>query len=58
MALTSDFLHHVYEGLWCLEKRKIVVAFNVLRKPLKDNLTYLCWMLADPEDFYATYLCR
>jgi hypothetical protein len=55
MALTSDFLHHVYEGLWCLEKRKVVVAFNVLRKPQKDNLTYLCWMLADPEDFYVTF---
>lgn len=55
MALTSDFLHHVYEGLWCLEKRKVVVAFNVLRKPLKDNLTYLCWLLADPDDFYSAF---
>jgi hypothetical protein len=55
MALTSDFLHHVFEGLKCLEKRKIVVAFNVLRKPLKDNLAYLCWILADSDDFYRAF---
>lgn len=55
MALTSDFLHHIYEALWCMEKRKVIVAFNTFRKPLKDNLSYLVWMLADPDDFYAAF---
>lgn len=55
MALTSDCLHHLYEGLRCLEKRKVVVAFNLLRKPLLENLTYLSWMLGDEDDFYAIF---
>ncbi len=55
MALTSDFLHHVFEGLRCFERRKIVVAFNVLRKPLKDNLAYLSWIVADANDFYKSF---
>jgi DNA-directed RNA polymerase subunit RPC12/RpoP len=56
MAMVSDCLHHVYEGLRCFEKRKIVVAFNLLRKPLKDNLLYLAWMLGDEDDFYSTFM--
>jgi len=55
MALASDCLHHIYEALRCLEKRKIVVALNLLRKPLTDSLLYLSWMLADEEDFYRTF---
>lgn len=55
LALTADFLLHIFEALRCLEKRKSVVAFNVLRKPLKDNLAYLCWILADPDDFYQAF---
>jgi hypothetical protein len=55
MALISDMLHHLFEALSCLEHRKVVVAFNLLRKPLKDNLPYLSWMLAEPDDFYAAF---
>jgi hypothetical protein len=55
MAMVSDCLHHVYEGLCCFEKRKIVVALNVLRKPLKDNLLYLAWMLDDEARFYQEF---
>jgi DNA-directed RNA polymerase subunit RPC12/RpoP len=56
MAMVSDCLHHIYEGLRCFEKRKIVVAFNLLRKPLKDNLLYLAWMLGDEDDFYSSFM--
>lgn len=56
MALTSDLLHHVYEALWCMEKRKVIVAFNTFRKPLMDNLSYCAWMLGDPDDFYAAFI--
>jgi len=56
MAMVSDCLHHIYEGLRCFEKRKVVVAFNLLRKPLKDNLLYLAWMLGDEDDFYNAFV--
>ncbi len=55
MAMVSDCAHHIYEALRCLEKRKVVVAFNLLRKPLLDNLTYLSWMVADEDGFYAAF---
>jgi hypothetical protein len=54
-ALTSDMLHHIYEALRCFEKRKIIVTFNLLRKPLLDSLVFLCWILADEDDFYDTF---
>lgn len=55
MALVSDCAHHLYESLRCFEKRKIVPAFNLLRKPLLDNLMYLSWMAADEDDFYTAF---
>lgn len=55
MALVSDFCMHIFEALRCLEKRKIVVAFNLLRKPLKDNLVYLTWIAAQPDEFYTSF---
>lgn len=55
MAMVSDCLHHIYEALCCLEKRKIVVALNLLRKPLTDNLLYLSWILSDEDEFYRNF---
>jgi len=55
MAMVSDSLHHIYEALRCLEKRKVVVALNLLRKPLTDNLLYLSWMLGDEDGFYHAF---
>lgn len=55
MAMTSDVLHHLYEGLRCLEKRKSIVALNLLRKPLIDNLLYLSWMCGDEDAFYEAF---
>ena len=55
MAMVSDCLHHIHEGLKCFEKRKIVVALNVLRKPLKDSLLYLAWMFGDEAGFYQEF---
>jgi hypothetical protein len=51
MALTSDMLHFLYESLRCFEKRKFTVALSLLRKPLKENLWLLSWLLADENDF-------
>lgn len=58
MAMVSDCLHHLYEALRCLEKRKVVVALNLLRKPLTDNLLYLSWMLGDEDGFYDAFTTR
>lgn len=56
MALVSDCLHHVYEALQCMEKRKSIVAFNLLRKPLTDNLLYLSWMFGDENSFFNSFM--
>lgn len=55
MGMVSDTLHHLFEALSCLEKRKSVVALNLLRKPLTDSLVYLSWMLGDEDGFYAAF---
>ena len=55
VAMISDYLHHIYEALRCLEKRKFIVGINLLRKPLKENLLYLAWMLGKCEDFYEKF---
>jgi hypothetical protein len=58
MALTSDMLHFLYEALKCLEKRKLSVAFSLLRKPLKEHLFFLSWILADEDDFISRFECN
>lgn len=55
MALTSDALLHIFEALKCMEKRKVVVAFNLLRKPLTDNFLYLLWIFCDEEGFFLAF---
>jgi hypothetical protein len=56
MGLVSDLLHHVFEALCCLEKRKFTVAMNLLRKPLTDSLLYLSWILGDEDRFYESFV--
>lgn len=55
LGLTSDMLHFIYESLKCFEKRKFAVAFALLRKPLKENLLFLSWLLGNEEDFIARF---
>ena len=54
-ALLSDFLHFVYEALQCSRKGKLTVTYALLRKPLKDNLFLLEWLLARPKDFLIRF---
>jgi hypothetical protein len=51
-ALFADFLHFIYETLSCLERRKFVVAFALLRKPMQQNLLFASWILADEAAFF------
>lgn len=51
-AIWGDFFNFIYEGLIALEKRKFIVAFALLRKPLKENLLLLTMMLVDDDAFF------
>lgn len=55
LGLTSDMLHFLYEALICFEKRKFSVGFALLRKPLKENLLFLSWLLSDQDDFITRF---
>lgn len=55
VALLSDFSHFIYEALSCSQKGKLTVTFALLRKPLKENLFYFEWLLADPPDFIKRF---
>jgi hypothetical protein len=55
IALISDLCHFIYEGLKCSEKGKLAVSYALFRKPFKDNLLILEWLLADPEDFLEKF---
>lgn len=54
-GLLSDFCQFVFEALNCSRKGKLTVTYALLRKPLRENLFYMEWMLADPEDFLNTF---
>ena len=54
-ALLSDMLHFIYEALSCSAKGKLTVAYALLRKPLKENLFCLEWLLADPVNMLAVF---
>jgi hypothetical protein len=54
-GLLGDACHFIYEALRCAEKGKLTVAFALLRKPLKESLYYLEYLLADPETFLNTF---
>jgi hypothetical protein len=55
MGLTADMLNFLYEALMCFEKRKFTVAYSLLRKPFKENLLFLSWILSSPEDFVKNF---
>lgn len=55
VALLSDLCHFLYEALSASIKGKLAVAYSLLRKPLKDNLFYLEWLLADRKHFLKTF---
>jgi hypothetical protein len=55
LALLSDFCQFVYEALSCSRKGKLTVTYALLRKPLKENLFYFEWLLADSSDFIERF---
>ncbi|MFH7242228.1 MAG: hypothetical protein ACHWZW_05185 [Spirulina sp.] len=57
-ALLSDYLHFIHEALECSRKGKLTITYALLRKPMKENLFYLEWLLANPRDFFDKYESR
>lgn len=55
LALCADTLNFVYEALMALSKRKYTVSLTLFRKPFRENLLYLSWLLADEDDFFARF---
>lgn len=55
-SLLQDFCFFIYESLSCAARGKITVAYSLLRKPIRDNLFYLEWLLADKDDFYQCFM--
>ncbi|MCB9853402.1 MAG: hypothetical protein H6819_09935 [Phycisphaerales bacterium] len=51
VAVLSDMCQYLCEALFNSEKGKLSVAHSLLRKPLRDNLFELEWMLAHPQDW-------
>ncbi|NMB25735.1 MAG: hypothetical protein GX986_09400 [Firmicutes bacterium] len=50
--LLRDFCYYAYESISCAQRGKVTVAYTLLRKPLRDNLFYMEWLLADAEELY------
>lgn len=50
MRLIGDFLNYIHEVLSNLERGKITIACDLLRKPFKDNLLYIEWILFNDSE--------
>ncbi len=57
-GLVADMCQFTFEALSCARKGKLAVAYALFRKPLKDNLFYLEWLLADQETFVERFRRR
>jgi hypothetical protein len=55
VALLSDYCHFIYEALRTSKRGKLTVTYSLLRKPLKENLFYFEWLLADPREFITNF---
>lgn len=54
-AVSSDFCNFVLEALQCSEKGKLTVSYALLRKPFRESLYILEWMLADRAAFLSAF---
>jgi|694.fasta_scaffold66490_4 hypothetical protein len=55
LALTADMLRYLHEGLRALQECHFSIAFTLLRKPFKENLIFLAWLLGGEEDFLQNF---
>lgn len=57
-GILFDLINFVYEALSCSERGKISITYALLRKPLRENLHYLEWILSDPKKFVDDFLSK
>lgn len=55
LNLIIDFNNYIYEALEIIQHGNYSVAYTVLRKPFKENLLLLEWIIADPVEFMFKY---
>lgn len=55
VAVLSDFLQFIYTALETSERGKLSVTYSLLRKPFKDNLFILEWILSEPDIFLERF---
>jgi hypothetical protein len=55
-ALLSDFLQFILSALQNSAKGRLSVTYSLLRKPFKDNLLLLEWLLADTQELLDLFL--
>jgi hypothetical protein len=54
-ALAADLVEFANVALSCTIRGPLTVGFALLRKPLKDDLFALEWMVADAEDYFQRF---
>jgi hypothetical protein len=54
-ALACDLLEFAGAAVRATMDGTLTVAIALLRKPFKENLYYIEWILADPDDFFAKF---
>lgn len=55
VAALSDFCHFIFMALKSSSAAKTTVAYSLFRKPFKDNLFLLEWLLGEPTDFIPKF---
>ncbi len=55
LRLVGDMLNFLYEAFNAFEKRKFAVGWSLLRKPFKENLLFLSWILANEDEFIEKF---
>ncbi len=55
LRLVGDMLNFLYEAFSAFEKRKFTVGWSLLRKPFKENLLFLSWILANEDEFIEKF---
>lgn len=54
-AIIADLCLFIHEALSCSRRCKLTVAYALLRKPLRENLLYLEWILVDSGRFVREF---
>jgi hypothetical protein len=55
VAVLADFVQFVSTALETSTKGQLSVTYSLLRKPYKDNLFILEWILSNPDDFLEKF---